>query len=133
MTSKLENWYFEKIERERKIKLPACIFNQEALKSLDRRIANRNLFTLSSFYANFGKNIDLTPFKFISESLNEPRNLLSDKDREFIKNLINIKPKDPELFFDFVGNLFYMDDLVKEINKNNDLTKIIKVSLFLLI
>lgn len=124
------NWYFEKIERERKIRLPSCIFDQNGLKQLDHVIELKSPIAISLFYQNSNKYFDMSIFEYISEYLKKPR-IVYDDDKYLIKKLTEKKNNDPELFFDFAGNLFYIAELNEEMENTKNLSKTIKISLML--
>ena len=108
-------YYFKTIEREKRVKIPACLLNDEGIKAFDNAIATKNPAVISHFYRHFEKYFSSDPFVFISEKLAKVRTI-NEADKKLIQEIIKIKKEDPDFFFDFAGNLFY--DAEKRQNSN---------------
>ncbi len=123
-------WAIERIERERRIKLPSCLLNEQGLKELDRVVATHNAYLISRFYRNFTKYISLKPFDKISEKMKDERTI-SAADSSLIDRLVGVVKKDPEYFFDFVGNYYYISDIIEEMEEKKSLSRTLRISLIL--
>jgi hypothetical protein len=121
------HWYLEKIQKERNIKLPSCLFNNVGLKKLDQVLNTKNPYLYSRFYKHFKEYIDLSPFWRLSEQIKLERNV-TEEDKQLISELIKSTNKDPNSFFDMIGNLFHIANLVDEMNSSN-LKRTIHISL----
>ncbi len=123
-------WILKDRERKKSIKLPSCLFNQEISKVLDRKIATHNPSVISSFYENWENHIDKEVFIKISKEL-EKIDKINEEDSKILDFLCKKEKIDPEIFLDFVGNLYYIEDLLSELNEHKDLSKTIRISLIL--
>lgn len=120
-----------KIEENRKIKLPTCIFNNEGLKILDRVLMKKEPILIKGFYETcYERYVSNETFSFVSEMMKEGNRILTNEDKELIKKLSLIKKQDPEFFFDFIGNIYYLCNLIEK-TKNRNLDRIIEVSIVL--
>ena len=123
-------WYMDRIEERKSIKLPACILNDDGLKYFDKVIATHNPLLISRFYKNFPKYISFKPFEMLSEKMKEKR-IVSDTDTKLIDKLIGIVQKDPEHIFEFVGNYYYISDILDDMKKAKRLSRSVRISLIL--
>ncbi|MBT3395516.1 hypothetical protein HN412_03765 [archaeon] len=119
--------YLEKIEYERGIRLPSCIFNHKGINTLDKFIKTKNPDLYSYFYKNFERYLDTEPFSILSSKLNEKRKI-SEEDIKFIKKLSLVFNIDPNLFFDYLGNVFYVTSIIDTLSSNKEIPKIIEIS-----
>lgn len=124
-------WYLKSIEQKRNIKIPSILFKNEVLEKFDRIIQTKQPFLISRFYKNYKNYINTDFLEFLENELKKPRKRLSKEDKKLIEGLTSIKEKCPEFYFDIVGNIFYISDLVDEISKAKNLSKTIRVSLML--
>ncbi len=120
----------EYFEREKKIKLPLCIFNNRGMILLGKFTKQKNPHFLSSFYKYPDKYLNLKPLESISEELNKQR-IITESDKKLIQKLANIKSQN--IFFDIIGNLFYIANIIDEMSKYPNLSKTIYISLLLFI
>lgn len=130
MASKLGQWYRKKLEKEKRLRLPSCVFNEKGIQELERVLKTRNALLISNFYKYFGKFLCLEPFEVISKELKNERSI-SEQDSALLNRLVPIKKKDPNFFFHFFGNLYYIANLLDDVGKSPKLTRQIKISLFL--
>nr|AQS31378.1 hypothetical protein [uncultured archaeon]AQS32092.1 hypothetical protein [uncultured archaeon] len=126
--SSASDHYLSKIERERKIKIPLCIFKNESMKELDSLIRHRNATQLSSFYKDFKSKINFDVFNSINERLKDVLNVCED-DAKLINKLTELDYDDPNTFFDFIGNLYYIAGLIAELEENPEMSSTIKVTI----
>jgi len=124
-------WYLKSIEQKRNIKIPSILFKNEVLEKFDRIIQTKQPFLISRFYKNYKNYINTNFLEFLENELKKPRKRLSKEDKKLIEVLTSIKEKCPEFYFDIVGNIFHISDLVDEISKAKNLSKTIRVSLML--
>jgi len=129
------DYYLNKIQDDRKISLPRCLFNEISLKKFDNMIEKRESILLSNFYRDCIKNLNINELIKLNTKLKESRNV-SNEDINLIKNLVLINNKDEGFFFDFSGNLIYISNLIEDIDKIKDnplFSKSLMVSLCLYI
>ena len=124
-------WYLKSIEQKRNIKIPSILFKNEVLEEFDRVIQTKQPFLISRFYKNYKNYINTDFLEFLENELKKPRKRLTKEDKKLIEELTSIKEKCPEFYFDIVGNIFHISDLVDEISKAKNLSKTIRVSLML--
>jgi len=128
MSKPVVEYCFERIEREKQIKIPRALFNSKGLTELERAIETRNPFAISRVYKEYKKYFDLSKLNELSSALKKERNRISEEDKKLISKLITEK-RDPYYFFEFVGNLWYLSRLIEEMKQTKGLSKNIKVSL----
>lgn len=122
--------YLEELEKRRNIKLPICIFNADGLAELNNAFATEKAYLVSQFYKNFNKFIDVSCFEKVAKNVKE-RAPIGDVDIKLIEALVKIKRQDSEFFFDYVGNLYYLAELVDQLKFIEPERKVIRVSLML--
>jgi len=128
-------YFLKNIELKKNIKIPICFIKSKYLKKLNMYIKNRKIYALSDFYKNYPKHINLGIFEDIKKIIPEKIDVLSD-DNKLISEIISLKKYDVNFFFSLVGNLYYINSLIVDINKiknNKYFTKTIEISLLLFI
>lgn len=114
--TEVTEYILKKIETQKNIHLPVSIFKDENIKKIDSLIKNGSPISLSVFFKdNLVDKLNPNIFNYLSKELNNPR-IISNNDQKLIEKLCEIKLKDPWFLFDYIGNFYYISDILSEVN-----------------